>query len=305
MLLATSCGGKKQYKIDGTIEGIGTQNVTALYYDGNTLREMTTNAVNSSFHIEGSVGQPVVMEFYDNQRRRIGCVVVANGDEIKVGYKIGDPYFMKVEGNDMSEALASFISNNSANLNDAIEKRLESIPADDLSAILAGYYYDINIDPLRADSLLSKVNSQNVQFNAIAESRREIAARMGDTDGKIKEMRLYSSKDTLINYAPSTSDSTLFIFTDLYSMPDSILHYADSVARDMRVASVRLNVDSFGWHKDAARFSKKVDHLWAIGGVANPHLRQFNIPRIPYFIVTDTAANQIYRGDSLPDLRQK
>lgn len=70
-------------------------------------------------------------------------------------------------------------------------------------------------------------------------------------------MRLMSSADSLTSYEPSVKTNTLYIFTDIYSIPDSIVEYADSVAKDMKVASVRLSIDSFGWHKDAARFSKK------------------------------------------------
>ena len=52
LLMTVSCGGKQPYKIDGTVEGLGTQNLTIIYHGGTPLREMTINAVNSAFHIE-------------------------------------------------------------------------------------------------------------------------------------------------------------------------------------------------------------------------------------------------------------
>ena len=103
--LATSCGGKKPYRIDGTVEGLGTQNITAIYHDGTSLRTMTTNAVNSTFHIEGSSEQPVIIELYDNQRQRIGCVAARNGEEIKVKFKAADRSFMEATGDELSAAL--------------------------------------------------------------------------------------------------------------------------------------------------------------------------------------------------------
>lgn len=297
---ATACGGKKPYKIDGTVEGLGTQNVTAVFYDGQCIREITTNAVNSKFHIEGNAEQPVVMELYDKQRNRIGCLVAQNGNEIAVKYKAGDPSFMEASGNELSAGLASFLKQNGKNLNAAIEKSIATSPASDLTAILAGYYYDINGDAARADSLLALVKVNTPTLAYILESRREIASRMGAKPEKISEVRMYSSNDTVIVYEPSAEKSTLFLFSDDNKMPDSIINYIDSVAKEYRIAAVRMSVDSFGWGRERARFPKDVDHFWTVGGVANENLRQFNIPRLPYFVVVDTASNQIYRGSSLP-----
>lgn len=298
--VATSCGGKKTYKIEGTVEGLGTRNITALYFDGSSFREIQSNAVNSRFTIEGSAEAPVIIEFYDKERNRLGCLVAQNGDDIKVKFKVNDPCFMEVTGNELSTSLATFLTGNRKNLNEAIERRLASTPNDDLSAILAAYYYDISASPARADSLLANVSAVTPSFNALLDSRRMVASRLGAAPAKVSEMKLFYSADTLVTYAPASATNTLFIFTDLHSMPDSILAYADSLARDIRVATIRLNTDTFGWHRDAARFSKKVDHLWAVGGVANPQLKQFDIPRVPYFVVTDSAGNQIYRGHRLP-----
>lgn len=302
LLAAVACGGKKPYRIDGTVEGLGTQNVTAVYYDGTSLKEVTTNAVNSEFHIEGRAGQPVVIEIYDNQRHRIGCVAAKNGEEIKVKFKAGDAYFMESSGNRLSEELSEFLRKNADDLNGAIEKRIASAPADELSVLLAGYYYDITADAMRADSILSLIDNATVTANAMLRPKAEMAERMARTPEKAASFVLYASTDTMATFEPSTTTNTLYIFTDIHNMPDSIIEYADSMAREWRVASIRLSVDSFGWHKDTRRFSRKVEHFWALGGVANGQLRDFNIPRVPYFIVADTAANQIYRGTSLPVL---
>lgn len=106
-IVLLGCGGKKPYRIDGTIEGLGTQNVTAIYHDGTSLKSVTTNAVNSAFHIEGSSEQPVIIELYDNQRHRIGCIAAKNGEEIKVKFKTGDPYFMERRATSLRNRSAS------------------------------------------------------------------------------------------------------------------------------------------------------------------------------------------------------
>lgn len=303
LLLTTGCGGKKSYKIDGTVEGLGTQNLTVIYHDGNALREFTTNAVDSKFHIEGMSDEPVAIELYDNKGNRIGCVVARNGEEISVKYKVSDRNYMEAKGNKLSAALAEFLQKNGNDLNSAIEHRLTSTAADELSELLAGYYYDINANAQSADSLLRLADSESHIGDVMLRYKSEIAARLSAAPAKIERMRLLSSADSLTNYEPSAKTNTLYIFTDIYSIPDSIVEYADSVAKDMKVASVRLAIDSFGWHKDTARFSKKVTHLWAPGGVADSALRSLDIPRVPFFIVADTTGAQIYRGSLLPPLK--
>lgn len=301
----TACGGKKPYKIDGTVEGLGTQNVTAIYHDGTSLKEVTTNAVNSEFHIEGRAEQPVVIELYDNQRNRIGCVAVKNGDEVKVKFKAGDPYFMESDGNKLSEALGAFLKKNADGLNEAIECQIASAPSDELTALLAGYYYDINEDAARADSILSLIDNTTITGNAMLRAKAEQASRQAVMPGKAETIELWASTDTIVKFEPSKKSNTLYIFTDVHNMPDSIIEYADSMAREIKVASIRLSIDTFGWHNDARRFSKKVEHFWALGGVGNEQLRCFNLPDVPYFIVTDTTSTQIYRGTTLPVLPAK
>lgn len=302
LLAMSACKGKKPYRISGTVEGLGTQNITAIYFDGTALKEVTTNSVNSEFHLEGSADSPRVIELYDKQRNRIGCLVVENGEEVKVKYKGGDPYFMEVTGNELSASLASFLNKNADSLNIAIERRIAASPSDELTALLATYYYDINLNRHKSDSLLSLLGDNRLTSNPLLRAKKEMAARIAPLPAPVDTLRLFSSTDTVVKYAPSAKTNTLFIFTDIHTIPDSIVEYADSLARDIRVATVRLSIDTFGWHNDTRRFSKKVDHLWALGGVANKELRVFDIPRVPYFVVVDTTATQIYRGTSLPVL---
>jgi len=294
------CGGKKPYAIDGIAEGLGTQNVTAIYYDGTALKESTTNAVDSKFHIEGLSEEPVVIELYDKLRNRIGCVVARNGEKITVKFKVSDRNYMEATGNDLSAMLADFLVKNGGNLNEAIERQMVSAPGEALTALLAGYYYNVNADACRADSLLRMISDKSGLGDVMIRSKVEQAARIAAAPARVDTMRLFSNADSLVDFAPSAKTRTLYIFADIYTIPDSIVEYADSMAKEMRVASVRLSIDTFGWHKDVARFSKEVRHLWAPGGVANSQLRGLNIPQIPYYIVTDTAANQIYRGNTLP-----
>lgn len=304
MLLLGSCGGNKPYKIDGTIEGFGTQNVIAIYHNGTALKEMTVNAVDSKFHIEGIADAPVVVEFYNNQRYRIGCVVAENGDEINVKFKAGDPNFMEAAGNETSELLSDFLRKNSETLNDGIEKQIISDPAAALSVILAGYYYNVATDAVRADSILSLFDYTTVTDNPMLRAKAEVASRLADVNATVEPIDLFSSNDSIERFEPSTKKRTLYIFTDIHRMPDSILNYTDSLAHDIKIALIRMSVDTFGWHKDTYRFAKEVKHFWALGGTANERLNCFNIPSLPYFVVADTTARQIYRGTSLPVLPQ-
>lgn len=293
-----ACGSKPPYKIDGTVEGLGTQNIFAIYHDGNSMKEVMTNAVDSRFHLEGRSPQPLVIELYNNRRHRIGCIVAQDGDEIDVTFKAADPQYISVKGNEISEALAAFLTKNAGNLNEAIQRQLQSSPDDALSSILAAYYYDTSIDPAGADSLLTALTPSPAAY-AMLQSKMEQTHRLAQGNNDIGVVEFLASSGKMEKISPSKTSNTLYMFNDAYSVADSIIAKADSIARKCNVVYIRTAVDTFGWYRESHRFSNKIKHLWGLGGAANPQLRDFNIPHIPFYVMVDTAGHQISRSTSL------
>ena len=67
-----------------------------------------------------------------------------------------------------------------------------------------------------------------------------------------------------------------------------------------------MDTDTIKWRRQARRDSvKNWQRYWAIGGEANISLMPLELPRTPYFIVSDSTGTQCYRGDNYSKAEKK
>jgi hypothetical protein len=68
--------------------------------------------------------------------------------------------------------------------------------------------------------------------------------------------------------------------------------------RRFKVLDVSMAPDTLDWKRTAID-TLAWTQVWAPGGVANPQFDNLNIPRLPYYILTDSTGRQVYRGSQL------
>lgn len=116
-LLLAACGGGPTFRIDGTVDGLGTQNLTLVYYADGAVQQVYAPAVDSKFSMMGNTDKPALVWVYNNTGTLVGRLIVEGGDAVEARFSLSNPYETTVKGNDDAELLARFIRDNAALLN--------------------------------------------------------------------------------------------------------------------------------------------------------------------------------------------
>lgn len=299
--VAMSCGGDNPMRAEVTIEGLGTQNVRVIYADDRAVNSATVTVIDSKFSFEAQSPEETVFEIYSNSRALLGRFAGKNGDNIELTLKLSDPAYMKVSGNKTSEELAGFLSSNSGrDLNDAIARQVSENPGGMLSAILMTYYFDFSGDPGEG-AMLTDMLTAKTPFRSFTQGNRRMLSRLEEPQGKVEPMVLFNMADTVEVFEPDSVRPTLLWFDSKdKAIGDSIAERLDSIGmKRFLAAHILISSDTFGWRRSMSPLPKQVRRLYAPGGIASPDLYRLSITGLPFFIVTDSIAEQVYRGKSL------
>lgn len=316
-LLFTSCGNSDTFRVNGTIEGLGTRNLKFYYFNGSALQIGVASAINDNFTFEGRTEKPALITIITNQTVVIGHLIAQNGDDIECKFSVSDPYKIEIDGNDDAECLARFITDNqtlllhdnSDDINAAIESEIARGEKNLLAAALFAIYYDSNRNPVRADSVLLSINEE-YRPAQIVEGYTSMLLRF-ESDAKetaVMPMSLYCKDDSLTTFSPKDSNLSLLFFHDAEEMrKDSVKNAIDSLGK--KYAAKKLAILNIGLQKDTAEWKKSIadaplsgKELWTAGAVASPQIRKLNIQRLPLFILCDSVGSQKYRGTSVTTL---
>ena len=316
-LLFTACGNRDSFRVNGTIEGLGTRNLKFYYYDGSALQIGIASAIKGNFTFEGRSAKPTLITIITNQTVVIGHLIAKNGDDIECKFSVNDPYKIEIDGNDDAEKLARFISenqtlllhDNAADINAAVESVIAKEEKNLLAAALFAIYYDSNQDPVRADSVLFSINEE-YRPSQFVEGYTSMLLRF-ESDAKqtmVMPMSLYCKDDSLTTFSPKNSRNALLFFHDAADMrKDSVKSAIDSLSKKysdkkLAILNIGLQTDTAEWKKNIADAPLAGKELWTAGAVASPQIRKLNIRRLPLFILCDSVGRQIFRGTSVTAL---
>lgn len=299
-LLLTSCSDSGSFKVTGTVEGLGTQNLHIVYRDGNMVRSITAPAVDSKFEFQGNSPRETVVEVFNNSRAPIGCFVVKNGETVDITLKANDFYYLKASGNKTSEKLADFLAKNSG---DSINARIASTvlanPADFLSAALLTCYFDAGANPAQTAELIAALNYDKIP-PIVTSGLREMVVRLC-SPRPVADLRLRCAADSITTVTPCDSTPTFYYFDDTHELSDSTAALFDSIPERIKLVYILTVPDTLRWAKLRALLPSRTTSLWAPGGVAEPEIADWDITAMPYIIVADSAGLTLYRGVDLPE----
>lgn len=319
LIALAGCSKDKFFEVTGTIKGNPTMNIRYVYYNGQTLINGVTAARDGKFGFRADSDDPVMVELYDNDYRLLGRLYAANGDKIKCQLDPKNPYLSTYEGNDVSKRYAGFTVKNADKLikhdqdaNRLIADYVRANPADIVSAMLIVGSYDASRDIRGADSLLLALKAEARPENITSYYEFQIS-RVATTDAfdAVLPMTLRDRRDSLVSYNPRRSRNTLLVFSDQESgRADSILpelHRLHKKYDSKRLAIIDFSVDpdTLVWKSGTRADSAAWLQTWAAASLSAPAISRLGIPTVPYFIVTDSLGNQLYRGVSLSQALEK
>lgn len=323
-LLATvisGCSGPDSFEVKGHVKGDATINLRALYYVDGALQSSIFPADRGSFAFKGRAPEGAVVEILDNDYRLLGRFYAENGDEIDVTIDPKSPAAMKVEkGNEAAIRWAQWLNanakildgRNSKAINALVAKYVKAHPQDIVSTLIVTTVYDASADPEGASKLLSSI-APEARPTALTDAFATLLTYADTSAGKrrVSPLTLMAQGDTVTTFSPRKHRLSLLVFSDENSgRADSIVPALRRLRKAhtdkaLGIIDISLDTDTLAWQSSTRNDTATWDAAWGTGGIASAALRPLAIPRLPYFIVTDSVGSQIYRGASISQALKK
>ena len=313
-VIASSCGDRGKFSIEGTVAGGRTMNMRVVYAGEDNVNNVLTAARDGKFEFTGYApsDRGVLVEILDNDYRVMGRLYAEDGDKLKVTVDAEDRTKQKAEGNDLTERWTEWLHQNAAVLkgrnaravNEAVAKYVKAHPDDMLSGVLMATEYDASIDGAGAEKLLTSLDPEArpawmIDGRLLTESR--LSAKM--LENRITAMTYIDRRDSIVTFKPKGHRRSLLVFTgEETGRGDSIvkkLKEFRETHKGVEMIDFWLETDTFTWRRMLRSDSVDWKSGWAAGSVAAPALERLAIPRLPFFVVTDSAGRQLYRGGSV------
>lgn len=309
-LLLSACGSGESFQVMVNVDGLGTQNVRAVYNDGVRTNVVPAMAIDGKFQFLGASDNPVLIDLYTRSLSYIGSVVAVNGDNIEASFKLNEPGAVSVKGNDISEQLSAFIKANAAAINSgdsesvnrAIADYVAKNPSRPTSLFLILSLYDVSFEPAVADSLLNRLDYDRRSMGEHVSSFRQLLGVDSDSLTRFEPVSLYTAGDSMTVVKPVGGKGVILAFTDdtVFDNPDSaIVHFnrVDKLVGDRaRLVHFTIANDSVGWANPGSNVKATFTRCWDPMGVALPALSRLAVGRVPWFVAVDSTGSVIYRG---------
>ncbi len=315
------CSGPDSFEVKGHVKGDATINLRALYYVDGALQSSIFPADRGSFAFKGRAPEGAVVEILDNDYRLLGRFYAVNGDEIDVTIDPKSPAAMKVEkGNEAAIRWAQWLNanakildgRNSKAINALVAKYVKAHPQDIVSTLIVTTVYDASADPEGASKLLSSI-APEARPTALTDAFATLLTYADTSAGKrrVSPLTLMAQGDTVTTFSPRKHRLSLLVFSDENSgRADSIVPALRRLRKAhtdkaLGIIDISLDTDTLAWQSSTRNDTATWDAAWGTGGIASAALRPLAIPRLPYFIVTDSVGSQIYRGASISQALKK
>ncbi|MDE6415754.1 MAG: hypothetical protein K2K68_01855 [Duncaniella sp.] len=310
LALAAACSSGDRFEIDCEISGLDNGSVDMIYFNGG-FNAVTAHASDSRVKLSGRTEIPALVDVWDSDGRLLFSLIAVNGDRLKVKMELDNPSSAVIEGNEESELLSRFRADNSAllaagpsaSLNLAVERFIMSNPSSRAATVALMTIYDLNADPVKADSLLNRLDADARNLTSIRDFSRTLAVASASVAyEQVRPITFHVSTDSTVEFIPYRHKYSLLAVTTSPADTSSarIMRALRSDFSDKKLNIVETSVvaDSARWRASTAGDTATWSQTWLPGGLGNPTLSLLAIPAAPYFIAVDSTGKQLYRGFS-------
>jgi len=313
-MVMTACDDEPEFRITGTVDGLGTRHISMIYAADGVLHTVTTTAIDGKFSLTGSSRDYTLVELLSPQGKVFSRLLAKNGQNIKCRLDIDDPYKVEMKGSKQAEQWAKFLTKNhdlftdgtSEMVNAAIEEYVAANPGNILSSLMLLTMYDATDNESKTSTLFASLEPEARPGKLVAGYRLLLSQNNNAAiNTKVKPLTLKNSKDSVERFVPLRTSYTLFYFSSGAKMNTDTINtkilpaYERYSRRKLRVLEISFANDSSQWKRSIENDTLKWSRSWVPGGVSSPAFYDLSIPRLPYYILSDSIGNQVYRGSSI------
>lgn len=316
--LAAGCS-SDHFTIEGSVTDGGTQNVRVVYPTDDGFECDWVTLKDGRLAYRGESAEPVVVCIFNQQKRLIAHALVSNGDDIEFTASLAEPWATVVRGSKVNEQWSEFIvshskdfaSGNHSATDAAIEDFVAANPTSVVSTLLLMNEYSDLTHKKRVDDLLAKIEI-DARPESVMRSFYAMQAMRGELSDKerMSTITLWSDRDSMENIRPYSKTLSVYYFwtpddrnrSDNYKQLKAFSKELGS--KRLQVVDIDLDSDTLRWKSIVRGDSASWQRYWAVGGVTNSYLRNFNITTTPYYILADSTGHLLYHGDNFATARQ-
>ena len=315
-LAATACGDSESFTVEGKIEDNATMNIRYIYYANGVLNRGITASRAGKFEFKGVSSTPTIVEITDNDYRPLGRLYLANGDRVECTLTRGNPYAIKVSGNDVCGRWADFLNDNadalkSRRANEVVEKYVGSHADDVVSTLLMLTSYDSSRNALHADSVMSSIG-QDARPSSLVDGYNAMLQRLvtQSVSEPVVSIPYFNRRDALVAFTPDSRPWSMLVMSDEYSgRRDSIVPALRRIRRlkkdgELLIVDMSMDRDTVSWHKSTLNDSATWSQGWVAGSIASPGIDRLGVPSLPYVIIVDSTGVQALRTASIAEAEE-
>lgn len=314
IFVVAGCGKQRFFKIKGEITGLGPRTVTMFYYSSGGLQCVSANGDGSGgFELRGESVNPTLVVVALGDGTVLANLVAQNGNNISLQGDIDHPMAIEVKGSGVSSEIAEWqkehesvlSANNDAAVNAAVKSFVESNKGSmAAAAILVTHFRTPGYETL-ADSLMSIIKTDGRPGGVVQNFSAVLARQLSSkTLASVKPM-LLNTPDTSCYFMPTAHRLSLLAFLpEVTACRDSIVPRLADLRdkydeKQFEMVEISSALDSARWRESIRTDSAKWKQTWAPASMSGASVRALSVPRVPYFIVADSAGNQLLRTHSV------
>lgn len=326
MLLTLSAGCSKPgyFTVKGDIPDLADKPVKLVIYNSDSVKTLTTQAVNGRFMFRGSSTDYAVAVISAMSSGPSARFIVRNGDKITLsGLSIDS---LTVRGSKPNEKIEAFLAENPNLFSSFYSSQASAMPANvsaankaiadyvdregttPAAAFLVAVYYTPTVNPTEAAALLNRFEA-SADTRSLLASMTEAVKNEINTAGKARVHSFNSPAygDSTLRYSTAAQSYTILAFTSAETAAQrrnivDVLSELSQVypRRSLRIIELSVCGDSATWKSVVQRDTIATwPRILLPGGAASLSIRHLDIAQPPFYILADSTGRQVYRGHSL------
>lgn len=314
--LVAACSSSDSFTLGGTVAGNPNMNLYARYYGNGKVVAPVVRVAEGKFQFSGVSRTPTLVELYDNEGRALGYILAGNGDELSLTIDRANPFLMQASGTEPMEKWTALANANAETLfagtdsavNALVESEVRENPTSLASALLFITAYRKNGHQAAADSVAALLDP-SVRLSSLFDPYLTLQSHYSGKDyaAPVDSFPYVVFEDpNPHHFSPKGYGRTLLAFCtnyqDVYDYRrDSLVPALKEVAKnkDVQIIDFYLTSDSINFRTTVRNDSVAYARAWAPGGIFAKGIDRLAVPATPFYIVTDSAGAQIYRGSKL------
>lgn len=310
VVVTAGCGASDHFEVKGTIDDGSSLNLRYIYYVDGSVRTGLTASTDGKFGFEGTSPGLSVVEIYDNDYRFMGRFLARNGDKVKIELNRKNPYMSVASGTKENDELSGFYNVVADSLhgydagvrNRVIERYVAEHDSNIVAMTIVACDYDASLgqrEAAFADSVLSGVLDFALPF-------KQLAARAGSKRSRepIVAINYKGRGNKTAAFVTSHKGRSVIAVSDDAHERDSVVATLRKIDRlhDIGILDLSVDADTMVWTRSIRTDSASWEQGWVAGSISGQSLGRLAIPKLPYYVVADSAGRQLWRGNSHSEL---